>query len=176
LRHAHTAQQTLVLDLQETVRKSQQLKKIILNQETVISQLESQLEQLKKQESKKISSNNSLDAIPQTKMGSIDSINKVGRESLVQPVRFHPDTSTNKSPDTSNTSLIESFEEKSRQLIAENQRLLLQIETLQNAPPSVTVIPSHQDSSQIWTILKKENDALKEQLRNKPEPKPITVY
>jgi hypothetical protein len=43
LRQAHTAQQALVLDLQETVQKSQKFKAVIQKQEEVISKLEMSL-------------------------------------------------------------------------------------------------------------------------------------
>lgn len=43
LRQAHMAQQALVMNLQETVQKSQKFKSVIVKQEQIISKLESQL-------------------------------------------------------------------------------------------------------------------------------------
>ncbi|KAJ3345848.1 hypothetical protein HDU91_007216 [Kappamyces sp. JEL0680] len=49
LRQAHTAQQALVLDLQESVQKAQKFKSVIQKQETVIDKLEAELALQKQQ-------------------------------------------------------------------------------------------------------------------------------
>jgi chromosome segregation ATPase len=68
LRQAHTAQQNLVLDLQESVQKSQRFKSVISKQEEIISKLEQQIEH------QKLLHTSTHSSIAESSLSSVESI------------------------------------------------------------------------------------------------------